>query len=322
MNRVMISLVSLIFCAVQLTAQDFLPMPTENAKWIISKYSYGGAGGTAETGYKIYTDGDTVLAGETYTKLHSVRLWNFGTNPDGTTFDDETDIDNGIVAAFRNEGMRTYFHGFSEIIYEYSTCEWMGSPLNLPIDTTILLYDFDMQVGDTLFLPVTNEPLTHVQSIDSILLVDGLYHTQIHFAETGGTPLVWTEQAGANYGIFSAYHSGRFFYGSNYSLSCFAVNGKYLFGEDSCDFRDATPIWEPITMDTPVWYQYGDELTIQHAPDNIPADILIYDLNGKLLLQQHIASSAKILLQKLPAGMYIALMQTGSGQWSKKICIQ
>jgi len=106
----------------------------------------------------------------------------------------------------------------------------------LPIDSEILLYDFDLQVGDSLSWKPFN---SKVEQIDSVQLTDGGWRKRIHFTSNGMyEPEDWIEGVGSSYGLFGSYEYPPFEGG--HFLNCFLQNDTLLweslgFLQTDCD---------------------------------------------------------------------------------------
>jgi len=121
------SLLLLISLLNKLSAQEYRPFPTKNCIW--TEFFHPG-GGVYKTNYHNYAlkDNDTIINGKQYHKLyHSFD----------TIFTEDK-----VCGGLREENKRVYYYSIDSLIS-------LNTPL--PIGTEIILYDFNLQVGDTIW---------------------------------------------------------------------------------------------------------------------------------------------------------------------------
>jgi hypothetical protein len=120
----------LMFCELGLNAQEYHPSPTKNTVW--TELFYPGGGGFDRLFHNFaLKDNDTIILGKHYQKLyHSF---------------DTIFTENKICGALREEDKRIYYYSIDSLIN-------LRTPLStpIPVDTEIILYDFNLQVGDTI----------------------------------------------------------------------------------------------------------------------------------------------------------------------------
>ena len=134
MKKIKLSFV-LIFMILTLNviSQDYIPFPSDSAAWNITTYIYGDCnswnGDNCQYTDKFIVKGDTTISNENYTKLYLVN----GTNINNLTF----------LGGFREDSTKKlYYRG--NIFFDSYVCDSMIN------DTTeILLYDFGLNIGDS-----------------------------------------------------------------------------------------------------------------------------------------------------------------------------
>lgn len=144
---------SLSFASIQ--AQNYIPIPLDNTFW---KHNVGGGepGCVCNSQYVLYTNGDTLVNNQTYTK-----------------FDFYGDINCPCISPTINFG----------IIRQDSIARKVYM---IEKDSTQekVLYDFSQQIGDTvnslLSKIFTQQLILIISNIDSIQ-IDGVYHKRFHF---------------------------------------------------------------------------------------------------------------------------------------------
>lgn len=88
----------LLFSCYSLAAQEYLPLPTENAEWSVLTTQSGNTGQLYTTTHYV-PGGDTVMQGQLYIKLFSSSGMAF--TPDSARY----------LGAYRNESGKVFFYG-------------------------------------------------------------------------------------------------------------------------------------------------------------------------------------------------------------------
>jgi hypothetical protein len=199
----------LLFSHMALIAQIYYPFPTKNTVW--TEYFYPG-GGEYNTVYHNYAlkDNDTIIHGKRYQKLyHSFD----------TIFTEDK-----VCGALREEDKRIYYYSIDSLIS-------LNTPL--PVDTEIILFDFNLKVGDT--ITDTQYRLRHeraliVAKIDSIL-IGTEFRKEYTFGFLNGHVIKterWVEGVGCYRGLLSDIGANPT---NDYNswLVCFIQDGEVLF---------------------------------------------------------------------------------------------
>ncbi len=118
--------IGLLLFTSNLQAQEYHPFPTKNTIW---SESFHPGGGYYPNKYHYFAlkDNDTIIKGNEYHKLYFSY---------DTTFTEEN-----ICGAIREENKRVYY-------YSINSLSCVNTPM--PTDTEIVLYDFNLQIGDTI----------------------------------------------------------------------------------------------------------------------------------------------------------------------------
>lgn len=304
-------------------AQDPIPFPLTDASWMTIRGSWDGAGNSATYGYKISPDVDTIIDGETFTTLSLTQYYYTSYEYTGATSADDSDIPLGHVAAIRYTDGQVWLRAFDNSVSMMSIAgldpQWSG----LPLDTTFLLYDFNLQVGDTVYFPLYHTPVMHVSMIDSIMLGDGLYHDQWHFAQTGAVDQIWIEGIGSANGPFGAFlPSASYTYGSNW-LNCFKQNDIYVFGTDSCDLitvETPTAI-QNATADDLDWYLWEGTIFTKGNSTHTEGIFQLIDMQGQFAFSSNTPHSGFIELPQIQNGIYVGVMTLSNGHRIAHTCI-
>ncbi|MBN2635081.1 MAG: T9SS type A sorting domain-containing protein [Prolixibacteraceae bacterium] len=199
----------LLFCKMGLNAQEYHPFPTQNTVW--TEYYYPGGGDFNSFHNYALKDKDTIILGKHYQKLyHSYD----------TIFTEDK-----VCGALREEDKRIYYYSIDSLIN-------LSTPI--PIDTEIILYDFNLQVGDTITADqyrLRAEALV-VTKIDSIL-IGTEFKKRYYFGWDGDiiTFEEWIEGIGCRRGLLSdiGYWPTNDW---NSWLICFIKDGEVLYHEN------------------------------------------------------------------------------------------
>lgn len=189
-------------------SQDYHPFPTENAIWHTAFYNMFNPNYKSEFGY--YIDGDTILGGKQYKKI-----FRYSNSLNNTSF----------YAGLRendNKQIFCFLDGFGEQ----------------------MLYDFNLQVGETMHYDVGggygefqwDEHHIVVTSIDSILLQNDEYRKRWKFDATVDT---WVEGIGSIewYGLFDPFINIFTLGGDIFEFACFRHNDTILYLDNPfCQF--------------------------------------------------------------------------------------
>ncbi len=210
------SMLSLLLCiTLSVAAQNYVPFPTDSARWRVGYgMSIGGCTGFAgEAQYEI--TGDTVLGSQTYHKIYQIS-YSASTTCYATG-------GNGFAGGIREDSSKHVY-----IRYSASSAEE-------------LLYDFNLNVGDTVFTTQNCGCDATVIAIDSIL-IGTTYRKQFHVAKNffcgGGTASIIE-------GIGSTKNLNQCFgwLEQTSSLTCFWQDGQALFPSAS---SNCTPLVQNI----------------------------------------------------------------------------
>ncbi len=232
---------------------QYIPFPEENATWSMELDVWDGGNFNLDrrAGYVHETLGDTLINGLVYKKVYQRLTW--------WTQDYFEETDQGIIIDWfasgnYNEaplllgGMRqdsaarkVYFIRFIPNLYDIICIQPIDESI-LPINQEILLFDFDIEEGDTLYL---NGPFTPqiIGNVDSVLLNDNLYHKRYQGLSFN---YAFIEGLGSDAGLFAGIR-GFFVEGEGCYLKCFNIDGQYLIGEEyfGCDsINTSVPVIE------------------------------------------------------------------------------
>jgi len=286
-QRVLLVCAMAIAVPVKAQFNDYHPFPDSNAVWGMTSWCMDGQCGDAAHIQNSYA-GDTLIDGFQYKRIQEIFVM---TSSNGCCYPPE-DLGSGFI---REDTIAKKVYWRSEAMAG---------------DT--LLYDFDVQVGDTLTGYMGSCDMTWtVGSIDSIL-IDLNYRKRINYEVSfdPGIQFSIIEGIGSTYGLttcpFVPFEMGIF-------LSCYTVDGDLLYppsGADMAACGDLTSAVDPhmalgssplTCMPNPA----TDRLVLQCDVSRLPLDVSVVDLTGVVHLRYvlNMANSA-IDISSLSSGVY------------------
>lgn len=272
--------------------QEYFPFPVSEARWNQYIVHVGGSP-YVEYKYRLGMIGDTLINSKLYSKVYRLDS-------------ESLDLLNAVyVGAIREENKKIY-----TIIEEQG-------------ETEILLYDFDVVVGDIITSNTSfgyfTEPL-EVLSIETIVLLDGTSRKKYNIG-----PDFWIEGLGSTSGLFAPITDQPTNYTSPW-LKCFNHNETDVFISDymaelsceSCFCILDTPSLDssqnikvyPNPFDNELFYEKGNKE---------PCDIIIYNSKGLTIRKFNDHSFSSIYLGDLPKGIFLIQIISGEKYYAKKI---
>jgi hypothetical protein len=262
------------------------PLPAENAIW---RETFNGSYTSSCSDYQYIITGDTIIDSLIYHKIQKsgveyyVDQWGWCTGIIEYYF-------NYYEGAYRNDSVnkKVYFHKNS-------------------VDT--LLYDFNLNVGDTLPTTYTNwGPDNYIETIDSILIGSN-FHKRFgiaSFYEPGYVYVHLIEGIGSTFGLLGIIQV-PFEFGSG--LLCFIQDGLTLYPDTNyiCDLiTDLGPElsnYFSIQINPNPFSKYA-KISINGQIDN--TEFRLYNIFGiEAYILQNISDGAIIDGSNFPVGVYI-----------------
>lgn len=208
-----------IMMTARLCAQNYTPFPTENMQWTTKKVEpQFGPADDNEIYWRIYTDGDTLINGKTYTNLkHKWECYVLHDLNNNVSYINNFPYGafqhvDFLIGAIREEDKRIYFYPYA--------ISWMNNSgvEGLAAHQDHLLYDFNVTAGDTVHFSQTawteyinGNPIVHTEDHLTIINTasgDGAYG--ITPSDSWSFPNItglWTEGVGSSFGLFGSYNS-------------------------------------------------------------------------------------------------------------------
>ena len=273
-------------------SQDYFPFPVSEARW--NQYIVNIQGSPYVTyKYRLGMIGDTLINSKLYSKVYSLNSESLNI------------LDAIYIGAIREENKKIY-----------TVKEDQG-------ETEVLLYDFDVEVGDIITSNASfgymTEPL-EVLSIDTIVLLDGTIRKKYNVG-----PDFWVEGIGSMSGLFAPITPML----TNYTapwLKCFNHNQTNIYineymAELSCE--SCFCILDTASLDNSqnmIVYPnpFYDELFYEKENEE-PCDIIIYNSEGLRIRKFNNHSFSSIYLGDLPKGIYLIQILSNDKYYINKI---
>ena len=297
----------LLFSNLQTFGQTsvYHPFPDSNAVWNIDSHEPCGLYfDTWEHLYSIIISGDTIINAINY---HKLKVPIEVINANGTCDSSGTWTTKGYyVGSIRQDkpNKKVYF------VPSYNSTEQ-------------LLYDFTMQVGDSVqgYIESYNFPgfIPHdvVQSIDSVL-VGGTYRKRWNI--NSGYSISFIEGIGSTYGLIERSPRTVLDF-PDFAFTCFKQNGQPLYPDtatncqvivsvntiESCSYQ---VLVSPNPAKETVNFEFGN---IQNHKQ---AHLRCYDVFGNLLYNETVVQGQKEVVLDIsswPSGMYVAVVYSNGG---------
>ena len=287
-----IALVLVLFAIKQIKGQTnhYYPFPNLNAVWSESYSAYPGNAPPEICSWYQYTiGGDTIIGSNTYVKVYKSGLFGSyqcptppGQNPSGGTFD------SSYVGGLMQDSIA------KKVYFKYAG--------TVSTATATLLYDFSLVVGDS----INYQPYAKISSIDSVL-VGMEYRKRFNLSGVSGiySGAAIIEGVGGTFGLLESPYRAE---AASWGLGCFKYySNVYPSTIASCPLitRSSIGISKSINPNKLAIYPNpaNDNFTIElNSSDN--QTVQIFDVSGKLVLNQRINGKADIDVSGLHEGVY------------------
>lgn len=296
MKKQVLSLTFSFWVNLVIGQSGYHPFPEKNASW---NFSYGNWSITGETygDYSVMLTGDTIINGQIYHKFN-------------ISYVQENTI--GICAGLSLVGYR------GAIRQDTASRKVYIIPPSSDIE--FLLYDFSLQIGDTVkgYLQSLNFGLDIVEAIDSIF-VDNTYRTRWKINSCYEIFLV--EGMGSTYGLFQpspgCVADLPYFY-----MHCFRQNNQVVYTDSStsCALITSSHSIENISNNLIIYPNPSTGTFTVSNNNGTIREIIISDIMGNFIRQQHADKQRKVTISGLDQGLYfLKITDNGGRTVNKKI---
>jgi hypothetical protein len=297
-------LLLIVAISTQITFAQYRPLPMQNAEWI----NWGGlyllsCPTCTFVNYKYYTDGDTIINSTTYVKIKKTELPAIN----------DVSIYPTYTGAIRQDTLNKKIY----IVLADSTTER-------------ILYDFSLQVGDTinsvlhdLASDCVGFNIETISSIDSIL-INGNYHKRFN-VQGSCNSVSYIEGIGSYYGLIFPNRLDE----KESHLSCTKVNGQtyYPYINFSCNLTNPVSTMDKMVniSDIDIYPNpTADELNIKITNAGLSFVLItISNTLGEIVIKEKMLTNEKKLdISTLPNGLYFLKLNSKENTITKKIIKQ
>lgn len=301
--------VFLISFSADFKAQPYIGMTDSSNQWNFE--SNVGACFNSCQDFTYYFDEDTLIGSLTYKKLYKSEV-NYFIGARGCNSDSICTVGRSFIAGLRDDTVKRK-------VYIYD-------PL---IQADTLLYDFDLQLGDTLeptyynrYFSGTNDFIVDSVGFDTIgSRIHRKFYIGIDSIITISRVYNLIEGVGGNWGLdFNSIYNPAI----DQTFDCFTnSSGFYPKGISSCNIISSTGPSGKIASENWMLYPNPTEGRIELTAEHDFVRARLYSLDGKLLMEQKLQDNQSNSLQiEGEAGVYLLLLETKDGQISRRKLIK
>ena len=281
-------------------AQVYHPIPTDSVWWVeTSQGPYMGSLCIQTISTYIYPLGSANIHGQEYTKFHSrsvIQFMYFG-SPPSTCPPQDGYYSDGVYAFIRNDSI-------NKKVYMYDSSSTHAD---------ILLYDFDITIGDTITLfsgnnqfgcPYDTFTVANFDSVD----IGGEYRKQyeIYSPTAMWGPIYLIEGIGSNLG-FAFNNYCPFEYTSQ--LLCYHYK-QFEYGNVGSTYcTQALQVDEHIQSTETYLIRTGPDHFQITNPYTSQINLHCYDILGKLIFSKSILQSEELSFSEVSSGVYVMYIE-------------
>ena len=270
--------------------QSYVSFPDSNAMWRVDYWDQDCWLGPGMQYQDIMT-GDTIIDSNTYKKIERSGISN-------CPF---VYLIEGYVGAIRKDTVQ------KKVFYRSPTAQ-----------TDILLYEFGLNVGDTLAPGYIAQGIETVDSIDSVL-IGNQYRRRMHISGGGiASPCFIIEGIGSNFGLLESLVSFEF----GGILMCMKVDTSVIFPSNpssgQCDTMVAG-INDAVIAKFQIMAQpnpFTDQTTIKFQNPNSKSHTLtLYNIQGRLIRSSPEITSGEVVIERgnMSKGLYFFELRSEEG---------
>lgn len=245
--------------------------------------------------WTIESKGDTVINGQNYVNILIRQDCKYEVDFNGSEDIAYSSESCDLVGGLREENKRVYF-------YRYSTLgpEWLRAlcpAYVLPKNEEHLLFDFSLEVGDTVNLSYVFDKRQAIKKEERINSLTGYKGHIMEISDLGGEEIEWVEGYGSSTGLFSSYLGISIPYrGFKAYNSCLTYRGESIVDENcgQCD-KDQVRSCESLVSTE----EEQNEVSIKVFPNPTNGeviiesnkrikDVIIRNTNGQVLARKSV----------------------------------
>jgi len=320
-------IISLFFCSFSSIFSQYV-LPTDKPiRWSM-EYRTGGNNPdySERLGYYHEMRGDTLINDIHYQKVYQKDTWwhrfYYAEMTEDTYIESGNfDFPEELIGFIRQDsvGQKVYF---KKIVGSNQTIQCVEFPdEGLPPDQEILIFDFDMTVGEEVFLGYPERPHLVEDSVTYDFFTDGVPRTAYN---TNFTWLLnyFVEDFGSDAGLFGGALDPQLGLAVECHLNCVSIDGNYILGNSlhGCDSIDATVPTVDIENGayfkiSPNPFKHHIQMEYSSSLNNEQIVLSIYDARGLYLSEHHIRPNERqrISTTHLAPGIYILTLRNDQG---------
>jgi len=295
-------------------SQTYFPFPDSIGIWRQASFVPADMSHTHMKGfpYALYINGDTTINTNVYHKLfRSDSTYNIDTS-------------NSIyMGALREINKKIYFHTDSVTanhLFSWYFCNLTINPNYTSYNSELLLYDFDVSIGDTVFYPHIDSSFMVISSIDSILINNQFRKKYNYSFSTYNTSLSCGWMAGNSYvegignissGLLSHWYS---YFENSEQLSCFEDDEVFYSNVTDCTNPLLSVNENTEALNLKFYPNPTSEklyLEFSNINQNEKLEISFFDISGKKIYSTTLNQSEHIDVSNFKKGLYLLKINTG-----------
>ena len=283
----LLSVLQMVAQKVNKDSHKYLPLIEENKQWNVC-YRMSGYGSDVWTiAYKWFGE-DTVINDLTYKIIYSSE----------TNSPYQWQID-----CFMREDTAT-----QKVYQRYTHHQWER-----------IAYDFNVNEGDTIFSDLDDQQYIVVQSVNDIILGDGITRKKIEMGWDGYTEETWIEGIGSDWGVTNG--MTWMYCGTSEYLMCMTVNDELLYREnapENCWRQGPLGIDDIDKEDFLIYPNPAREYTYIDFGGSLSGEMEIYGITGMLVAKREYNGEAlRLGLTGLQPGVYFVRLGNATMKFVK-----
>ena len=257
--------------------QTYQPFHFTNANWVVSHLQPSQGGYATKSFFQLSVEGDSIINNEVYNLVGYRSLCVAHHTPNESTYDGGFSSEPIIIGALIERGHSIYFRYLpftaTEPVFHYGS-------VNFESNVDFLLYDFDAELGDTIF---------HSSTIYEVVSEVEVYNNERIMYTKNVTDESYPNQADG--GIYQGRGSEQGLLAPIYSYYAWS---KYIITDEPRNLYECTPCAEFLTNSNDVALFTGniffpnpvtDHIFIQEEVSEKIESILITDVQGQVLFK-------------------------------------
>lgn len=214
------------------------------------------------------------------------------------------------IGALREVNRKVYFHPDTTAYFDWYHCFSYNSSIIPSYNTELLLYDFNVNIGDTVLYPHIDSTSILINSIDSVQ-INNQFRKKYNYTKLSqnscggfGNNSSYVEGIGnINLGLLSLWIS---FFESHEQLSCFEDDEIFYSNVPNCETVGIKK--EKIASNLKVYPNPTSEnLYLEFSDFNLNEKLTysFFDISGKAVYSSTIEQSKPIDVSNLKKGLYL-----------------